>query len=195
MLRATGALQRILPELDDLNSDDARRDTLHSLDRAARRDDSLEVRFAVLLHRIGGAAGGTSDREPLHRSTGLVEDVCRRLGVPRAVRDLAMLVRRDRDPLLAALAVPWSVATLEEVMERGDAFRRGPRFVQAIEAIACTFADDGARASFVASATQAFDAARTIDAGAIARAMPHDPRSIAVHLRAAREAAIAGVAS
>ncbi len=185
VLHETGALARVLPEVDALSGiDGAGADTLRFVDRAAAAGSALEIRFAVLLHRIAPA----SSARP-------VEALCKRLAVPRAARELAVVVHRDRDALIAASATTAasSAATqLVDVMERSDAYRRGVRFLQAVEAIGHTVDDAEARSVLIESAARALDAAVAVDAGAIASEVAHDPRLIGPKLQAARRGAVEG---
>ncbi len=189
VLRDTGALARVLPELGALYATAAGPDTMRFVDRAAAAGAVLEVRFAVLLHRIATDAPD--------RSTGPVEALCKRLAVPRAARELAVFVHRECDPLLTALAAPPATraALLTDLMERGDAFRRGARFLQAVEAIGNAIDDEGARATSTATITRALEAAAAIDAGALAREVGYDARAIGPRVRAARQAAVERVLS
>ena len=190
VLRETGALARVLPEIDALfgigvGPGGSQPDVLRFLDRAAAAGSGLEVRFAVLLHRVDRAGGPDGAR-----TSDLVEALCRRLAVPRAARDLAMLVGRDRDALVAAPGTSLSPTTLLDVMERSDAFRRGPRYLQVLEAVGHTVDDERNRSWLIDVATRAFDAAGAIDAGAIAREASFDARLIGPRLRSARSLAI-----
>lgn len=186
VLRETGALARVLPEVAALFENGAvgsGSDTLRFIDRAAAAGSVLEVRFAVLLHRVGPAAGSARP----------VEILCRRLAVPRAAREVAVLVQQDRDALMAAVSAsdgPTRASRLVDVMARGDAFRRGPRFLQAVEAVGYTVDDAGPRSALLDSAAQALAAAITVDGGAIAREVGYDARLIGSRLNAARRAAV-----
>ncbi len=185
VLRDAGALARLFPEIDRLfrPGSDAGSRMLRALDRAAAGGATLEVRFAIFL--AFGDEGG-DEVDPARA----IEALCARLAVPRAARDLALLVARERAGL-AAESEPPDTARVAEAMERGDAFRRRSRFLEAIDAVGWTIDDDAARARFVATLSQALEAAATVDAGAIAREAGNDPRRIAEHLRTARSAAIA----
>lgn len=171
VLRDTGALARLLPEIDRLFGAQAGPEVLEALDRAADGGSPLEVRFAVLLQPVAASIDG----------------VCGRFAVPRAARDLAIVVAGESTALLDTRASP---AGLVATMERADAFRRRARFRQAIEAVGWTIDDGPARMRFVDRAGRALDAAASVDAGAIARGAGFDPGLIAGRLRTARTAAV-----
>ncbi len=140
VLRGCGALARIFPEIDALyggsgNAHGAGRDATHALrtlQEAARLTPDTRVRFAALVHDLGaaGAPPGESADAPerIHRSSRRIESLCRRLRVPRAYRELALLAARcvprchrvpDLDP-----------GAVLDLLEDADAFRRPERFEQ-----------------------------------------------------------------
>ena len=142
VLRACGALRVLLPEVEQLFGVPQPRqhhpeiDTgvhvMQVLDRAAQLSTDAAVRFAALLHDLGK---GTTPREewPRHvgheeRGLGLVEDVCRRLRVPKDYRDLAMLTAKYHG--LCHRAEELRPATLLDTLQALDAFRRPQRFEQ-----------------------------------------------------------------
>ena len=176
VLRACGALARVLPELGAAwahRGQYAR--TQRALDRAAAQGQALAVRYAVL-----GCALAVMDapEQALRRLSA-------RLRAPADARDLALLVLRHRVPIggAAKLDADAVVALLQSC----DAWRRPERFVQALEAARCFAAAGGARGA--ARLLAALDAARAVDAGAIAR-REAEPHKIAARLRAARVAAV-----
>jgi len=205
VLRECGALARLLPELDRLfgvpqpvkhhPEVDTGIHTMRVVDEAAARGLSLPARWAALLHDLGK---GTTPAEfwPRHhgheeRGVALVQAICERLRAPSECRDLAVLVARDHGNAHRALEL--RPATLVELLERLDAFRRPERFEAFLSACAADFRGrpghetlpypqaDRLRAALLA--------ARGVDAGAIAHsARPADiPRAIL----AARVAAVA----
>ena len=106
MLRACGALRKILPELDRLwgvpqpeqhhPEIDTGVHVMMVIDYAAQQNFSLPVRFAALMHDLGK---GTTPQEmlPRHigheeRSADLVKAVCKRLRVPNDCKELAVMV-------------------------------------------------------------------------------------------------------
>jgi tRNA nucleotidyltransferase (CCA-adding enzyme) len=177
VLRDCGALARLLPELDRVWEERVAR----TVDGTARANDPLPVRFAALAQFLGNG------------TTAGVESVCARLRVPGDCRDLALIAARERHviPRFAVLR-PDEIL---ELLERCDALRRPDRFAQLLDAGAAEFAaHHGADRSYPPRAPwlAALNAARTVDAGAIA-ARQTDPRAIAGAVRAARIAAIAAI--
>ena len=209
-LRRCGALQRILPELDALWGVPQRADyhpevdtgvhVMLVLDRAADMGLSLPARFAALVHDLGK---GRTPADVLPRHIGheaagvaLIGPLCERLRVPADCRELALLVAAHHSDIHRYEALKDS--TLVKVLERCDAFRRPARFLDLLGA--CE-ADYRGRASFAdktyppaAAWRRVMEAARAVDAGAIARACP-DPARIPERIRDARIAAVAAARS
>ena len=142
VLRACGALRVLLPEVAQLfgvpqppqyhPEIDTGVHVMQVVDRAAQLSTDAAVRFAALLHDLGK---GTTPREewPRHvgheeRGLGLVEDVCRRLRVPKDYRDLAVLTAKYHG--LCHRAEELRPATLLDTLQALDAFRRPQRFEQ-----------------------------------------------------------------
>jgi tRNA nucleotidyltransferase (CCA-adding enzyme) len=153
VLRACGALARVMPELDALAGVPQRDDyhaeidtlvhVLMGLDIAAGHGFPLAVRTAVLLHDLG-KAGTPTEEWPSHRmhdvrGVPLVERFCARLRVPNAQRDLARSVAREH--LLVHRARELRPNTLLELLERLNAFRKpvdhADFFDQALDACLC----------------------------------------------------------
>ena len=180
VLHDTGAFARLFPEIASrFDAGPQLRDrTLIALDRAARGDAPIEVRFAVLLQGV---------------DAGAIDALCARFAAPKAVRELAQLAARERETLLIALEPQASASPFQAIaasIERGDAFRRGARFMQAVEAIAWTLDEQARRARLITRVERALAAAARIDAGRIARDAGQVPGVIAERLRAARHEAI-----
>lgn len=146
VLRLTGALERILPEVEALfgvpqderyhPEIDAGVHTLMVVDQAAVERADLPVRFACLVHDLGKALT-PADQWPSHaghEESGIapVEAVCRRLRVPRACRDLAVLVCRWH--LHIHRAGELRPASLVRVLEGVDVFRRPERLESVLAA-------------------------------------------------------------
>ncbi len=146
VLRDCGALAVIFPEVDALfgvpqpakwhPEIDTGVHVLLALEEAARRSFSTEVRFAVLMHDLGK---GTTPKAELPRHTGheqrgveLVIDLCQRLAVPNRFRDLAVAVARNHG--LCHRALELRPATLLTLLESLDAFRRGHRVTEFLDA-------------------------------------------------------------
>ncbi len=139
-LRACGALQRLLPELDALFGVPQRADyhpevdtgvhVMMVLDRAARMQLGLAARFAALTHDLGK---GQTPAHVLPRHTGhesasvrLIRPLCERLRVPVECRELALLVAQFHGDIhRAELLRP---ATMVRILERCDVLRRPERF-------------------------------------------------------------------
>lgn len=184
LLRDVGALERILPELDAQFGAaqperhhpeiDAGIHTLMVLAETVRLEAPLRVRFAALCHDFG--KGVTPEHIlPSHRGheeagIPLVEAACERLGVPRALRELAVLVTRWH--LHVHRAEQLRPATILKVLEAADAFRRPERLDDLL--LTCQ-ADARGRLGFENRAypqadliRAARDAAADVDASALA---------------------------
>jgi tRNA nucleotidyltransferase (CCA-adding enzyme) len=183
-LRECGALTRIMPEVDALfgvpqpAQHHPEIDTgLHSMlviDYAASRNYSLPVRFAALTHDLG--KGTTPPQEwPRHigheaRSVQLVKDLCERIRAPNDERDLALLAARYHgDVHRAAELRPTTIA---DMLQAVDAYRKPERFEEFLQACACDFHGRPGYAEKPYPQAErlriALDAARSVDAGAIA---------------------------
>lgn len=149
LLRDTGTLAVILPELDRLfgvpqvaeyhPEIDAGIHTLMVVDQAARLGGSLPARFAALVHDLGKGLTPADQlpRHVGHEKTGLapIRDVCERLRVSVDCRDMALLVGEFH--LHAHRALELRPSTVVRLLERLDAFRRPERlepFLLACEA-------------------------------------------------------------
>jgi tRNA nucleotidyltransferase (CCA-adding enzyme) len=159
VLRECGALGRILPEVDRSLMPEklARR-----LDDAAARGHALPVRFALLV---------------LDLDVDAIASLAQRVNAPNDCRDVARLSAQARGTIRNRDA-----ESMMSLLERCDAFRRPDRFEQLVEVAECD-APGVPRASLMA----ALEAARGVDAGAIARDNAAD---IPGALRKARLAAI-----
>ncbi|HEY8607106.1 MAG TPA: multifunctional CCA addition/repair protein [Noviherbaspirillum sp.] len=207
VLRACGALARILPELDALwgvpqpekhhPEVDTGVHVMMVVDTAAACGYPLPVRVAALLHDLG--KGVTAPEEwPKHhghegRSVRLVEQVCKRLKIPNDCRDLAVMTAREHGNVGRALALrPNTIVTL---LERCDAFRKPQRFAGMLQACEC---DHRGRLGFgerpfpqAGHLQAALDAARSVNAGDVARGLADNPSRIPEAVHAARVGAVA----
>jgi tRNA nucleotidyltransferase (CCA-adding enzyme) len=209
ILRESGALAKLLPELDRLWGVPQRADyhpeidtgihVMMVIDMAARLGLSLPARFAALTHDLG--KGTTpADILPRHighelRSVELLEPLCERLRVPADCRDVARLVARHHGEIYRIDEL--RPETRVKIIERCDALRRPERFEEILGA--CE-ADYRGRLGYT---ERPFDAAgawrrtlaavRSVDAGAIAREVraSADPEQIPTRIHAARVAAVA----
>ena len=149
VLRACGALQKLLPEVDRLWGVPQRAEyhpevdtgihLLMVLDMAARLDAPLPVRFACLCHDLG--KGTTpADVLPRHigheeRSAKLLKAVCQRLRVPVDCREIADVVAREHGNIHRS--GEFSAAAVVRLLERCDAFRKPQRFEGILLACEC----------------------------------------------------------
>ncbi len=149
VLRACGALQRILPELDALwgvpqpakyhPEIDTGAHIMLVIDYAARQSYTLPIRFAALLHDLGKGLTPAAmwPRHHGHEALGakLVEQLCERLKIPSDCRELALMTAREHGNV--ARAAELRPATVVALFERCDAFRRPQRFIDMLDASAC----------------------------------------------------------
>lgn len=210
VLRACGALQRLLPELDALWGVPQRADyhpevdtgvhVMMVLDQAAQCRASLAVRWACLMHDLGKATTPPQVL-PRHlghegRSVALASTVAARWRVPADCAELASVVAAEhgnvhRSDTLGAEAVL-------RLLERCDALRRPERFALALLACEC---DARGRLGFEAVAYPqrarlggALAAVQAVDTAALAQAAAQaglKGEHIGRHIRAARLAALA----
>jgi len=205
VLRACGALARVMPEVDALYGVPQRPEhhpevdtgvhVMMVVDYAASRDYTLDVRFAALLHDLGK---GTTPREewPRHvaheeRSVGLVAALCERLRVPAECRDLALIMAREHGNIHRAAEL--RPGTIVQLLQGADAFRKPERFARLLQA--CE-SDSRGRLGFgerpypqAQRLASAFKAAAAVDAGAIAK-QHNEPVRIKEEIHRARIAAV-----
>jgi tRNA nucleotidyltransferase (CCA-adding enzyme) len=149
VLRACGALERLLPELDRLwgvpqpeahhPEVDTGEHQMLVLQQCARLQAPLPVRWACLVHDLGK---GTTPRAewPRHlgheqRSARLAQAVAQRLRVPNDCRELADVVAREHGHIHQSGGF-GPEATLR-LLERCDALRRPERFALVLWACEC----------------------------------------------------------
>ena len=149
VLRACGALQRVLPEVDRLfgvpqpaahhPEVDTGVHLLMVLDMAAQLGAGLPVRYACLCHDLG--KGTTpADVLPRHiaheeRSVALARAMSDRLRVDNACRALAEVVAREHGNIHRSGEL--GAAALLRLLERCDALRRPDRFADLLLACEC----------------------------------------------------------
>lgn len=183
-LRECGALARVLPEVDALfgvpqpaqhhPEIDTGAHVMMVVDYAASMDYPLPVRFAALTHDLGKAA--TPPQEwPRHvgheaRSVKLTKGLCDRIRVPHDVRDLALLVARYHGDVHRAAEL--RPATIAAMLQNVDAYRKPERFEAFLQACASDFHGRPGYAGRpypqAGRLRAAFDAARSVKAGALA---------------------------
>ena len=205
VLRACGALQKILPELDVLwgvpqppqhhPEIDTGVHVMMVIDYAAKQNFTLPVRFAALVHDLGK---GTTPKDilPRHighemRSVHLLKDICKRLRVPNDCKELAVMVAKFHGKLHQVSKMRPD--TLVEFLTELDAFRQPMRFNDFLKACEC---DSRGRTGLESCALPetdliltALQAASSIDAGAIAK-QHVEPEKIKVAIFEARLEAV-----
>jgi len=208
-LRACGALQKLLPEVERLWGVPQRADfhpevdtgvhVMMVIDMAARLGLSLPARFAALTHDLG--KGETPvDILPRHighelKSTTLLEPLCVRLRVPVDCRDVARLVARFHGDMHKVDQLRPD--TKLKILERCDALRRPARFEEVLGACEADYRgrlgwdEKVYAAGAVWRATLA--AVQSVDAGAIAQSCA-DPTQIPARIHEARVKAISSTA-
>lgn len=149
VLRACGALKRLLPEVDRLwgvpqpEAHHPEIDTgvhlMMVLDMAAQLRAPLTVRYACLGHDLGK---GTTPAEVLPRHIGheersvrLLRGFSERLRAPVDCRELAEVVAREHGNIHRSGAL--GPAALLRLLERCDAIRKPQRFAEALLACEC----------------------------------------------------------
>lgn len=208
VLRACGALQKILPELDKLwgvpqppqhhPEIDTGVHVMMVIDYAAKQNFTLPVRFAALMHDLG--KGTTpADLLPRHighevRSVDLLKDICKRLRVPNDCRELAHIVAKFHGKLHQTSKM--RPGTLLEFLIDLDALRQPARFHGFLKA--CE-ADSRGRTGMESCAIpeadlmlKVLDAASSVDAGVVASAFS-EPESIKTAVYEARLDAVKSV--
>ncbi len=183
-LRECSALARIMPEVNTLfgvpqpaqyhPEIDTGVHVMMVIDHAASKNYSLPVRFAALTHDLG--KGTTPPKEwPRHighevRSVQLLRDLCERIRVPNEARDLALLVARYHGDVHRAIEL--RPATIAGMLQAVDAYRKPERFEAFLQACACDFHGRPGYAEKpylqAGRLLEAFIAAKSVDAGAIA---------------------------
>jgi tRNA nucleotidyltransferase (CCA-adding enzyme) len=149
VLRACGALQVLLPELDRLWGVPQRPEYHPEVDTgvhmmlvmnmAARLNTPLSVRVACLFHDLG--KGTTpADVLPRHighegRSVKLLQRVCERLRVPTDCKELAEVVAREHGNIHRSGDL--NAEALMRLLERCDAIRQPERFARVLQACEC----------------------------------------------------------
>lgn len=167
VLQSCGALLRVLPQWRDTDAPRA----LAAVEIAAARAAALTVRYASLW----ASASPES-----------VSAAGERLRAPSDCRDLAALVARYGDTVNRAAQLGATEAVT--LLYQADAMRRPDRFQELLQACECDAEARGVDvAQHEARLMQALQAARMIDAGAIARA---NPERIAEAVREARIEAV-----
>ncbi|MGK5076738.1 multifunctional CCA tRNA nucleotidyl transferase/2'3'-cyclic phosphodiesterase/2'nucleotidase/phosphatase [Janthinobacterium sp. HLX7-2] len=166
VLHECGALARIMPEITISEP------LLQMIDHAAAQGHELPVRFAVLM---------------LHMSKDSIEQLSERLRVPNDCRELAVMAARERAPIHGAPGL--HAEAIVALCERCDGWRKPQRFAQMLQALACEQLGVGDFAQ-AARLQGGLDAARAVNAGALAQGCAGDPKRIPAVIYAARVAAV-----
>jgi tRNA nucleotidyltransferase (CCA-adding enzyme) len=166
VLADCGALARLLPELRPGP------ELYAALERAARERAPLAVRFALLAWPL--------DEQAAH-------SLCARLRAPNEIRELALATCRCRELIRAAENA--GPGALLETLKRADALRRGERFGELLS-VARLAGPGPASIRAIDRLQHALEAARSVDAAAIAQDAP-SAAEIPARLDRAREQAIA----
>jgi len=203
-LRECGALRVLFPEVDALfgipqpekwhPEIDTGVHVMMVLDHAEKLSTDLEVRFAALVHDLGKA---TTDKRKLpshagheQRGVKLIRGLSKRLPVPKACRDLGVLVSEFHTHCHRAYDLRAS--TILRVLESTDAFRRPERFELFL--IACEADARGRKGLEDRDYSQAelfrgaFEAATNVDTASIAAQEEGD--AIPAAISSARLAAV-----
>jgi tRNA nucleotidyltransferase (CCA-adding enzyme) len=203
-LRSCGALRVVFPEVDALfgvpqpakwhPEIDTGLHTMMVVAASATLSADVEVRFAALAHDLGKATTEAAKlpSHPGHEQRGrkLIRKMAERLPVPRACRDLALIVAEYHTHCHRAFELRDD--TVVRVLEKTDAFRRPERFEQFL--LACE-ADARGRSGFekrdylqAGHLRCAYEAACSVDAASIAAASAD--QDIPEAIRNARIAAV-----
>jgi len=140
VLRDCGALAVVFPELDALfgvpqppqwhPEIDCGLHALMVLEQSAKLSDDIAVRFAALVHDLGKATTAKENlpSHPGHerRSVTLVNKMSKRLPVPRACRELGVLVAEYHAHCHRAFEL--RPQTILKLLKEIDVFRRPERF-------------------------------------------------------------------
>jgi tRNA nucleotidyltransferase (CCA-adding enzyme) len=158
------------------------------VDRAARADFPLSVRFASL------GLGQFDKDEQYDASTAIVlaTDLCERLRVPNECRDLALMSAREQAAVDAAPTL--SAEALVALLMRCDVFRKPQRFLDMLDAQRCARMDPGSTADTWPPGrllSGALRAAQTVKAGEVAALYTQAPERIPEAIYAARVGAVA----
>jgi tRNA nucleotidyltransferase (CCA-adding enzyme) len=187
VLRESGALKRILPELDRLwgvpqppqhhPEIDTGVHVMMVVDYAASQNYSLPVRFAALTHDLGK---GTTPEDilPRHigheeRSVNLLKEVCKRLRIPNDCKELAHIVAKFHGKVyrIDEMRPDTKVRFLQDV----DAVRQPERFKEFLRACECDFRGRTGYENKLVPHTEAWlrllDKVMQVDAGAIAKGL------------------------
>ena len=204
VLRDCDALARLMPEVDALfgvpqppqhhPEIDTGEHILMVIDQAAVAGLSLAGRWAALLHDLGKGLTPSEfwPKHHGHEGKGVAPAIAlsERLRVPADCRDLAVLAAREHG--IVHRAAELRPETVVELFERADAFRRPERFAELLRVCAVDARGRSGASGYdypqAERLAAALAAARSVDAGAIAKAIP--ARAIPAAIRRARVEAV-----
>ena len=215
VLRDCGALARLMPELDALwgvpqppahhPEIDTGAHMLLVIDYAATRGFALPVRFAALMHDLGKGVTPPEAWPSHHGHEGmgarLIETLCKRLKVPNDCRELAIMTAREHGNVSRAMILRAN--TIVTLFERCDAFRKPARFAQMLQAAECDFRGRGGPGDDFLTRDYpqpqrllaALEAARAVDAGAVAQRYAEQRERIPAAVHSARVGAVKRLSS
>ena len=191
VLRESGALARIMPELDhnwteaiSTNNETTKGQQIGQLvDFAAQKGYSLAVRWASLVTVLA-----RDTRIAAADQLNAAQQLCARLKVPTEVRDTSIMALREWHVIRQATTL--SAQQIVALFERCDAFRRSQRFFDALQAATIDVPDDEAQNVL----NQALAAAQAIPSGQIAQRVaqqfPKQPQKIAEQILLSRIEAV-----
>jgi tRNA nucleotidyltransferase (CCA-adding enzyme) len=204
VLRDCGALASLFPEINRLfgvpqprehhPEIDTGEHVMLVVDWSARQGHSLPVRFAALTHDLGKGATppGLWPKHHGHEKKGieLVRALCERVRVPADCRELAVAVAREHGNVHRASEL--RPASLVELLEHVDAFRRPERFEMFLQACESDFRGRPGYEDRLFPGPdllrQALRVAKAVDAGEVARRA--DPANIGQAVFQARVRAV-----
>ena len=179
VLRACGALQKLLPEVD------ASPPLMRVLDIAAQMEAPLPVRFACLAHALSHELG---------------KGLYQRLRVPTDCREIADVVAREHGNIQHS--AEFNATALVRLLERCDAFRKPQRFADILLVCEC---DARGRLGLseqpypqrqrLLAVLAAAQSVATHEVAAAAEAQGESGAQIGERVHAARVAAVAAVAT
>ena len=195
-LRASGALQSLLPEVaalfgvlqitDGQVGVDIGIHTEKALAEAAACEAPLAVRFALLVMNVG-KSDSPPEHLPIHyrhvdRGAPRIEAICARFGVPEACRELALLSLVEGERVHRVSAV--RAGPVAAMLERLGAFEHAERFTLLMTVCACDYRAYGARSGQSYPKAQllmtALDACRSIKAMTDEEDVLHIARATAI---------------
>lgn len=182
VLRECGALKRLMPELDGLLNQSidmqlhpsavAAEIIMSELDSSAHLGASLPIRFSVIAYHLA------NEQQAI--------DLCLRLKLPNEVKELAVLVARERSAVHSAAEM--SADAIVKLLERCDAFRKSDRFADLLKLHELIHISSHAKGSLtsIELLQASLETAKAVNAGEIAAAVAiNHPQNPAQHIAAA----------